>query len=101
MAFCRCADRTVFLADPSLKPAAVSADLFITLLVMNGIGATQDIATDGLAVNILKNEQQHWGNTFQVIGSRLGFIVGGGAILWLLDFLHWQMTFYCWQFWSF
>ena len=66
---------------------------FITLLVMNGIGATQDIATDGLAVNILKNEQQHWGNTFQVIGSRLGFIVGGGAILWLLDFLHWQMTF--------
>ncbi|WP_313659646.1 MFS transporter, partial [Acinetobacter variabilis] len=66
---------------------------FITLLVMNGIGATQDIATDGLAVNILKNEQQHWGNTFQVIGSRLGFIIGGGAILWLLDFLHWQMTF--------
>ena len=33
-----------------------------------------------------KNEQQHWGNTFQVIGSRLGFIVGGGAVLWLLDF---------------
>lgn len=60
---------------------------------MNGIGATQDIATDALAVNILKNEQQHWGNTFQVIGSRLGFIVGGGAILWLLDLLQWQSTF--------
>ena len=62
---------------------------------MNLVGATQDIATDGLAVNILKAEQQHWGNTFQVIGSRLGFIVGGGAVLWALDYLSWQLTFLC------
>ena len=40
---------------------------FVGLLSMNLLGATQDIATDGLAVNILKGEQQHWGNTFQVI----------------------------------
>ena len=66
---------------------------FVGLLSMNLLGATQDIATDGLAVNILKGEQQHWGNTFQVIGSRLGFIVGGGAILWALDWLSWQSTF--------
>ena len=66
---------------------------FVSLLSMNLLGATQDIATDGLAVNILKGEQQHWGNTFQVIGSRLGFIVGGGALLWALDWLSWQSTF--------
>lgn len=82
-----------FLPIQALNQPLYLLIFFITLLVMNGIGATQDIATDGLAVNILKNEQQHWGNTFQVIGSRLGFIVGGGAVLWLLDFLHWQMTF--------
>lgn len=82
-----------FLPIQALNQPLYLLIFFITLLVMNGIGATQDIATDGLAVNILKNEQQHWGNTFQVIGSRLGFIVGGGAILWLLDLLHWQMTF--------
>ena len=82
-----------FLPIQALNQPLYLVIFFITLLVMNGIGATQDIATDGLAVNILKNEQQHWGNTFQVIGSRLGFIVGGGAILWLLDFLHWQITF--------
>lgn len=82
-----------FLPIQALNQPLYLLIFFITLLVMNGIGATQDIATDGLAVNILKNEQQHWGNTFQVIGSRLGFIVGGGAILWLLDFLQWQMTF--------
>ncbi|EPF91811.1 MFS transporter [Acinetobacter gyllenbergii] len=66
---------------------------FALLLVMNLTGATQDIATDGLAVNLLKSDQQHWGNTFQVIGSRLGFIVGGGAVLWCLDWLDWQKTF--------
>ncbi|WP_180014070.1 MFS transporter [Acinetobacter sp. YH16031] len=82
-----------FLPIQALNQPLYLLIFFITLLVMNGIGATQDIATDGLAVNILKNEQQHWGNTFQVIGSRLGFIVGGGAILWLLDLLQWQSTF--------
>ncbi|ENU24915.1 hypothetical protein F993_00298 [Acinetobacter proteolyticus] len=66
---------------------------FTLLLFMNLTGATQDIATDGLAVNLLKSDQQHWGNTFQVIGSRLGFIVGGGAVLWCLDWLDWQKTF--------
>lgn len=43
---------------------------FVLLLLMNLTGATPDIATDGLAVNLLKSDQQHWGNTFQVIGSR-------------------------------
>jgi len=67
---------------------------FIVLLSLNVLGATQDIATDGLAVRILKSEQQHWGNTFQVMGSRLGFIVGGGAMLWMLDWLEWRSTFW-------
>jgi hypothetical protein len=68
------------------------------LLCINLTGATQDIATDALAVNLLKNDQLHWGNTFQVIGSRLGFIVGGGVVLWCLDWLYWQKHFYCWRF---
>lgn len=66
---------------------------FISLLSINLLGATQDIATDAVAVNVLKPTQQHWGNLFQVIGSRLGFIVGGGLILWLMDLLTWQGTF--------
>jgi Na+/melibiose symporter-like transporter len=58
---------------------------FCTAALLNLTGATQDIATDALAVNLLKTDQQHWGNTFQVIGSRLGFIVGGGVCfgLWI------------------
>ena len=82
-----------FLPIASLNQPIYLLCFFIALLMMNSVGATQDIATDGLAVNILKGEQQHIGNMFQVVGSRLGFIVGGGAILWSLDWLNWQSTF--------
>lgn len=67
--------------------------LFLSLFVMNFFGATQDIATDGLAVKLLNQQQQGWGNTLQVIGSRLGFIIGGGAVLGLMDWLSWKTTF--------
>ncbi len=82
-----------FLPITALDQPLYLLALFMGLLLMNTIGATQDVATDGLAVTRLKGEQQHWGNTFQVVGSRLGFIVGGGAILWLIDALQWQTTF--------
>lgn len=82
-----------FLPIKALNQPEYLLVFFFALLSMNLVGATQDIATDGLAVNLLNSQQQHWGNTFQVIGSRLGFIVGGGAILWALDWLEWQSTF--------
>lgn len=82
-----------FFPIQSLDQPSYLLIFFALLLFMNLTGATQDIATDALAVNLLKSDQQHWGNTFQVIGSRLGFIVGGGAVLWCLDWLHWQATF--------
>ena len=82
-----------FLPIQALNQPEYLLAFFVALLSMNLVGATQDIATDGLAVNMLNSQQQHWGNTFQVIGSRLGFIVGGGAILWALDWLDWQSTF--------
>lgn len=82
-----------FLPIASLNHPIYLLLFFIALLSMNIVGATQDIATDAIAVNVLQPKQQHWGNLFQVIGSRLGFIVGGGLILWLMDLLHWQSTF--------
>jgi len=63
---------------------------FVVLFVMNMAAASQDIATDGLAVRSLNHQQQHWGNSVQVIGSRLGFIVGGGTLLWLIDVWQWH-----------
>lgn len=67
--------------------------LFGLIFAMNMVVATQDVATDGLAVHVLKTGQLGWGNSLQVLGSRLGFIVGGGVTLWALDALTWQHTF--------
>lgn len=66
---------------------------FMVLFVMNMAAASQDIATDGLAVRSLHAQQQHWGSSLQVIGSRLGFIVGGGVLLWLIDVWQWHSIF--------
>lgn len=82
-----------FLPVQALDQPSYLMLFFVLLLVMNFAAATQDIATDALAVRVLHSRSQHWGNTLQVLGSRLGFIVGGGVLLWLLDIWQWQATF--------
>lgn len=82
-----------FLAPTQLASPLILLGFFITLFFINLMGATQDIATDGLAVRLLHKSHQQWGNAIQVLGSRLGFIFGGGAILLLLDIWTWQSVF--------
>lgn len=69
--------------------AVFFAGLF--LLVM--AGATQDIASDGLNVRLLSPRHRPWGNAVQVVGSRLGQIIGGGGVLLGLGLLGWQPVF--------
>lgn len=81
-----------------LEPIQLSSPLLLlgffgVLFLINLMGATQDIATDALAVRLLQQQQQHWGNAIQVAGSRLGFIFGGGAVLMLLDVWSWPVAF--------
>ncbi|XID76084.1 MFS transporter [Alkanindiges sp. WGS2144] len=84
----------ISLLEPNqLASPFILLGFFIVLFLINVMGATQDIATDGLAVRLLQKNQQHWGNAVQVLGSRLGFIFGGGAVLLLLDIWSWQMVF--------
>lgn len=51
------------------------------VVVANLLAATQDIATDGLAVDILTPDERGPGNGVQVAAYRLGMMVGGGALL--------------------
>ena len=53
--------------------------LFIFLL--NLFSATQDIAVDGYAVDILTPEERGLGNSAQVAGYKLGMILGGGVLI--------------------
>ena len=63
------------------------------VFLLNALAATQDIATDGLAVDMLAPSQRGFANGLQVAGYRVGMIVGGGALLILHDRLGPRGTF--------
>ena len=67
--------------------------LFGLLLILSIVGATQDIATDGLAVRMLGTGMRSAGNAIQVTGYRIGLIVGGGVLLVVMDFWSWRAVF--------
>ncbi len=67
--------------------------LLAVLFCMNIASATQDIATDGYAVSTLKPAWRGLGNSIQVVGYKLGMVVGGGALLWLTARHGWQASY--------
>ncbi|CAH1266309.1 MFSD3 [Branchiostoma lanceolatum] len=81
----------------SLAGAAIDEEHFLSLCVvvffMNFFASTQDIAVDGMAVAILSADELGKGNTAQVVGYKLGAIVGGGGLVWLSDYVTWRHLF--------
>lgn len=67
--------------------------LLAVLFLMNLVAATQDIATDGLAVSRLAPHLRGLGNSVQVIGYKIGMIVGGGLLLWLVARYGWRLSY--------
>jgi len=79
---------TLTLFDPRHGLSAVLTGV----LLSNLLAASQDIATDGLAVDLLRPEERGLGNGVQVAGYRVGMIVGGGGLLLLYDQAGWWAT---------
>ena len=46
-----------------------------------------DIATDGLALDILNAEELGAGNVAQTVGFKLGMLFGGGFLMAIVDYL--------------
>lgn len=67
--------------------------LFVGIVVVNLISATQDVVTDGLAVRLLGPRERGIGNAIQVGAYRIGMIVGGGLLLWLFSLAGWRLLF--------
>lgn len=67
--------------------------IFVLLGLMNLVAATQDIATDGLAVQALPPAQRGLANGMQVGGYRVGMVFGGGVVLILIAQIGWQYGF--------
>ncbi|MCF6194611.1 MAG: MFS transporter [Kangiellaceae bacterium] len=66
--------------------------LFGGFFLMNLFTATQDIATDGMAINLLTEDERGIGNGIQVAGYRVGMILGGGLLLSWFAVLGWQYS---------
>ncbi len=66
--------------------------LFGGFFLLNLFTATQDIATDGMAVSRLSVDERGIGNGIQVAGYRVGMILGGGLLLAWFTVLGWQYS---------
>lgn len=66
--------------------------LFVCMFLAFLFSASQDIATDALAVNLLTPQERGIGNAIQASGNFLGAIIGGGVALILLDRAGFQST---------
>ncbi len=76
------------------EPGAALAQLIFVVLVMNALTATQDIAVDGYAVDRLGKADLGFGNAAQVVGYKIGMLVGGGLLwAWYAE-LGWQGIFF-------
>jgi len=60
------------------------------LLCVNLAAATQDVATDGLAVRLLPPQWRGLGNSLQVGGYKAGMIVSGSLLLLVIESWGWR-----------
>jgi PAT family beta-lactamase induction signal transducer AmpG len=68
--------------------------LFTTLiLVHNAFGATQDVAIDALAVNVLPENERGIANGFMFAGASVGQAIGGAGVLFLASVVPFPVTY--------
>lgn len=83
----------IMLASVPAAASGAVTPLLVCIFFMNLCAATQDIAVDGLAVDILKEEELGPGNAAQVAGYKVGMILGGGILVWLAGRAGWGILF--------
>ncbi len=63
------------------------------IAAMNLFAATQDIAVDGWAVELLRGRSLGPGNAVQVVGYKAGMLTGGGLLVWASGSWGWSALF--------
>jgi PAT family beta-lactamase induction signal transducer AmpG len=66
----------------------------MVIFVHNLFGATQDVAIDALAVNVLPESERGTANGFMFSGAFAGQAIGGSGVLFLTPLMGFQNTFY-------
>ncbi|MCX4245425.1 MFS transporter [Paraliomyxa miuraensis] len=83
----------ITLVLAGVDPRQSLTTVALLFLVLNVFAATQDVAVDGLAVDLLQDQQLAPGNAAQVSGFKLGNLVGGGVLLSVTLWLGWSGAF--------
>ncbi|MEZ4471219.1 MAG: MFS transporter [bacterium] len=79
-----------------LAQLSLRLDFALVMALVAGISvisASQDVATDALAVEVLRPEERGAGNAVQVGAYRIGMVVSGGVLLMLYGRLAWEGAF--------
>jgi PAT family beta-lactamase induction signal transducer AmpG len=82
----------IIIRCASMDAADNTVRLFQGVFLVVTLAATQDIATDALAVRLLDPHERGWGNGIQSAGRAMGGILGGGVMLLVLNRLGWQVS---------
>jgi MFS transporter, PAT family, beta-lactamase induction signal transducer AmpG len=83
----------VLLGLASVAPQGSMTIILASVFVVNLLAATQDVATDALAVDLMEEKERGIANGVQVAAYRVGMIVGGGWLLSIYSRLEWRGTF--------
>lgn len=69
--------------------------VFITIIyIHNCFCATQDVAIDALACQVLKEEERGLANGMMFAGAKVGSAIGGSGVLYLREYTGFPATFY-------
>jgi MFS family permease len=64
--------------------------IVVMMVIAITASATQDIATDAWAILNLKKDERSLGNSMQSMGSFIGAMIGGGALLVVYNYMGWK-----------
>ncbi|KAL4623172.1 major facilitator superfamily domain-containing protein 3 isoform X1 [Arapaima gigas] len=82
------------LASSALSPDTDFSTVVVVLLAMNFLASVQDIAVDGVAVQLLQQQEEvGYGNMVQVVGYKMGSVLAGGGLLAVMDLVGWSSLF--------
>lgn len=80
----------VMVALANWQFGASISTFVLGVALINILSSIQDVSTDGYAVELLGYKERGWGNAIQVGTFWVGYVLGGGLILMLMNTLGWN-----------
>ena len=84
----------LLMALSQFPPQENFAAMYALVLLLHTAMATNDIAVDGYATDLLLPSERAWGNTIQSGARFAGLMLGGGFMLYLHASLGWEILCY-------